>query len=300
MRLGQQNAQTQLATHRPLHRRFPTAYLYILPIVLIVIVFRYVPFLRTALYAFSKVNARGEILEFVGLKNFQDLFKNRTFIGALKTTLTFTAAYVALIVASALLTARCATPENKFNRLMTVFIMLPMLVSMSSIAMVMKLLLNPGTGYINYLFGLNWSWFQDRHQALWSVLLVVFWMGFPFAYLVLRSALFYIPSSLIEAAKLDGATSLQIFYKVELPLISPQILTVFSLSSLGALLMAGPVMVLTEGGPLRSTTTLIFMMFTSGYQSSNYALSASIALFTFALSLLFTILIFQRGRVHYA
>lgn len=277
-----------------------SAYLYILPIVLIVIAFRYVPFLRTALYAFSKVNARGEILEFVGLKNFHDLFKNRTFIAALLTTLRFTAAYVPLIVITALITARCATPENKFNRLMTIFIMLPMLVSMSSIAMVMKLLLNPGTGYINYLFGLDWGWFQDRHQALWAILMVVFWMGFPFAYLVLRSALYFIPSSLIEAAKLDGASSLQIFYKIELPLISPQILTVFSLSSLGALLLAGPVMVLTEGGPLRSTTTLIFMMFTSGYQSSNYALSASIALFTFALSLIFTILIFHRGRVHYA
>lgn len=277
-----------------------SAYLYIFPIILIVITFRYIPFLRTALYAFSKVNARGEILGFVGLKNFRDLFENRTFMQAFQTTIRFTVAYVPLIVITAVITARCASPENKFNRFMTLLIMLPMLVSMSSIAMVMKLLLNPGTGYINYLLGLDWGWFQDRHQALWSILIVVFWMGFPFAYLVLRSALFYIPTSLIEAAKLDGASSLRIFYKIELPLISPQILTVFSLSSLGALLLAGPVMVLTEGGPLRSTTTLIFMMFTSGYQSSNYALSASIALFTFALSLIFTLLIFQRGRVHYA
>ena len=69
-------------------------YLYILPIVAIAILFRYLPFLRTIAFAFSKVNVQGNILEFVGFKNFQDLFANRNFLNALRITLKFTVMYV--------------------------------------------------------------------------------------------------------------------------------------------------------------------------------------------------------------
>ena len=199
-----------------------------------------------------------------------------------------------------ILLAKFAVPDQKLSRFATALIILPMTISMSAIAIIAKLLLNPSTGFINYIFNLDWGWFQDRKQALGSILLVVFWLGFPFAYLVFRAAFLHIPRTLKEAAKLDGANDFQRFIHLELPLIRPHILTIFSLSTIQALLMAGPVMVLTEGGPVRSTTTLIFMMYTSGYQSSNYALSASIALFTFALTLIFTLLIFfsRRKRVN--
>lgn len=276
-------------------------YLFILPIMLFAIGFIYYPFIKTFLYSFSTVNARGVITGFAGLDNFNYLFTRRDFKTAIENTLKITAINVPLTV---LITMGLALLANKKRRLSPVYetlFTLPMAIAMSAAAMIFKVLLNPTVGYLNHALGLNLGWYQSREYAIYGILMLTVWMGIGFDFLLFLSAFRAVPDQLIEAGIIDGAGAFSRFFKIQLPLISPTILFVTLTNMVLAMMVSGPVIILTQGGPARSTTTLIFMMYNSGYGSGNYSLSACISLVAFALTFSFTLLAFyvEKKRVHY-
>lgn len=100
---------------------------------------------------------------------------------------------------------------------------------------------------------------------------------------------------------MDGAGFFTILWHIKLPNISPTLLYVLCTNMVLAMMTCGPVMILTQGGPSRSTTTLIYMMYSSGYGSGNYSLAACVSVITFAMTLTFTVIAFMvsRKKVHY-
>ncbi|MFA9380416.1 MAG: carbohydrate ABC transporter permease, partial [Acetanaerobacterium sp.] len=191
--------------------------------------------------------------------------------------------------------------RRKLSAVYELMFTLPMAISMSALAMIFKLMLNPTAGIVNHIFGIDWGWFTNKHYALYGILLVCLWMGIAFDFLLFLAALRNVPVSLIEASIIDGAGPLTRFFHIQLPIISPTMFYVVCTNVMLSIMTSGPVMIITEGGPARSTTTLIYMMFTSGYQSSNYSLASCISLVVFALTLGFTLLAFsfERKGVHY-
>ena len=191
--------------------------------------------------------------------------------------------------------------RRRFSGLTETLLALPMAVSMSSVAMLFRVLLNPTVGYLNYALGISVGWLTDRNWAMPAILMMTVWMGIAFNYLLFLSAFRAVPKDLTDCAALEGAGALRKLFSVQLPLISPTILYVVCTNMIQALMTSGPVLILTQGGPARSTTTLIYLMYTSGYGSSNYSLAACVSLVSFALTLAFTLLIFttERGKVHY-
>jgi sn-glycerol 3-phosphate transport system permease protein len=276
-------------------------YLFILPIMLFAVGFIYYPFIKTVLYSFSTVNAKGVITGYAGLENFKYLFSRRDFKIALENTLKITAINVPATVA---LTMGLALLANKKRRLSPVYetlFTLPMAIAMSAAAMIFKVLLNPTVGYLNYALGIDLGWYQSREHALYGILMLTVWMGIGFDFLLFLSAFRAVPDQLIEAGIIDGAGPVSRFVKIQLPLISPTILFVALTNMVLAMMVSGPVIILTQGGPARSTTTLIFMMFNSGYGSANYSLSACVSLVAFVLTFSFTLLAFyvEKRKVHY-
>lgn len=276
-------------------------YVYILPIILFSVLFTYYPFIRTFLYSFNTVNFKGELVGFAGFKNFHYLFTNKTFYIALVNTLKLVLMFVPLNLFIALSLALLCNKKRKASPIYEFMFTLPMAISMSALAMIFKLMLNPTSGIVNRILGINWGWFSDKKYALIGVLLVCLWMGLSFDFLLLLSALRNIPASIIEASKIDGAGLFIRFFKIQLPVISPTIFFVICTNVMQSIMTSGPVMILTEGGPMRSTTTLIYMMYTSGYQSSNYSLASCISLVVFILTLGFTVLAFsfEKKKVYY-
>lgn len=276
-------------------------YLYLLPILVFAILFTYYPFIRTFMYSFSKVNFKGEITGFAGLNNFIYLFTNQNFRIALQNTLQLVAMFVPLNLMLSLGCAMLSSKPRRFSAVYETMFTIPMAVSMSATAMIFKLMLNPTMGIVNHLLGIHWGWFNDKQYAIIGILLVCLWMGLAFDYLLFLSALRNVPQHLIEASILDGAGWFSRFWHVQLPIITPTVLYVVCTNIMLSMMTSGPVMILTEGGPVRSTTTLIYMMYTSGYQSSNYSLASCISLVVFVLTLGFTLLAFtfERKRVHY-
>ncbi|MCI8400671.1 MAG: sugar ABC transporter permease [Lachnospiraceae bacterium] len=276
-------------------------YLYLVPIILFAITFIYYPFFKTFLYSFCVVNARGQITGFAGLENFKYLFGHRNFKTALGNTLKLTAMFVPLNLCFSL---GCALLANKKRRLSGVYetmFTLPMAIPMSAVAMIFKILLNPTVGYVNYFLGIQMGWFDDKRYALYGILLVCLWMGLAFDFLLFLSALRGIPDQLLESASLDGAGFFSKLFHIQLPLVMPTVLYVVCTNLVLSMMTSGPVMIITEGGPSRSTTTLIYMMFTSGYQSSDYSLAACISIVTFLLTFGMTALafVFDSKKTHY-
>jgi sn-glycerol 3-phosphate transport system permease protein len=263
--------------------------------------FVYYPFARTFLFSFSLVNARGKILEFCGLENYRLLFENPVFISALVNTLRLSALFVPLNLACSLGLALAAFKKRRLSPVYETMFTMPMAVSMPSATLIFRLLLHPTIGIVNYALNLRFGWFLEESTALYGILLICLFMGIPFDFLLFLAALRNVPKQLLEAARLDGAGYLAQLFFVRLPLISPTILYVVCTNAILAMMTAGPVLIATHGGPGRSTTTLISMMYASGYQSSNYSQAACLSVITLGLifGMMLLALSIERKRVHY-
>ena len=276
-------------------------YLFLLPILFFAFSFIYYPFARTFLYSFSRVNYRGDITGFTGLGNFNRLFTDPLFHIALGNTIKLSAIAVLLILFISYALALLAEKKRPASSIYETMFIIPMAVSMPAAAQIFKLLLEPSMGIVNHALSLEIGWFSDPRYAMYGIIMVCVWIGVPFDFLLFLSSLRNIPAELKESARLDGAGFLSTLIHVKIPLTSPTILFVVCTNIVLAMMTAAPVMIITGGQPAHSTVTLIFFMYTAGYQSSNYSLAACISMVTFALTfgMVFLAFVFERKRVHY-
>jgi sn-glycerol 3-phosphate transport system permease protein len=276
-------------------------YVFLLPALLFAAGFVYYPFARTFLYSFSLVNFRGDITGFAGLRNFRRLFADQVFIKALTNTLRLTLIFVPLNLVFSFILALTAAKKRKSSVVYEPLFMLPMAVSMAAASQIFKMLLDPAVGLLNYMLALDTGWFTDSKTALYGIAAVCLWIGFPFDFLLFLSALRNVPVRLMEAAVLDGAGFFCRLFRVQIPLITPTIFYVICTNAVLAMMTSTPVMIITGGQPAYSTETLIFMMYTSGYQSSNYGAASAISMAAFALSfcLVLAAMGLERKGVHY-
>ncbi|MFA7396687.1 MAG: sugar ABC transporter permease [Sphaerochaetaceae bacterium] len=268
-------------------------YLYLLPALALAYLFSYRPFVKTLLNSLSIVNFSGNIVEFVGLENFINLFKDRNFQISLINTFKFAVMFIPLDVAFCLFAALLVYRKRRLTAFNETLFMLPMAVAMSSAALVFKAIFNPTIGVINYVFRLSIQWFDDPKWAMLTVVLLGVWMAIGLDFLLLLGALRSVPQQLIESAQLEGAGSVATFFKVQLPLISPTLLFVISTRLRDSMLLGGPVMVMTSGGPQRSTQTLVYQMYVEGFVANNYSKGSAISVVVFALTFFLILFAFR-------
>lgn len=283
-------------------RRFKLRpYLLLIPIFVFAIGFIYYPFIKTMLHSVSTVNFKGEITGFAGLSNFKYLFTRKDFITALLNSLKLTVMTVPLTLLLCVVMALLANNKRKLSPIYETMFTLPMAVSMSAKAMIFRVMLHPTVGIVNHIFNLDVGWFLDEKTALIGIMILVVWMGLSFNFMLLLSAFRSVPDQLIESAKIDGAGYFTRLFKIQLPLVSPTLFYILCTDMVLAMLTSGPIILLTHGGPSRATTTLIYMMYASGYGSSNYSMAACISIIAFVLTFAFMILafVFERKKVHY-
>ena len=274
---------------------------FLAPIVIFAILFVYYPFVKTIINSLSAVNNKGEILRYVGLENYKYVFGRRDFETALKNSLIITAINVPATLLITITLARLATKKRRLSPVYETMFTLPMSISMSAACMIFKSMFSPTLGFVNAFFGLELGWFESRDTALYTCLILTVWMGIGFDFLLFQSAFRSIPQHITEAADLDGANFFVRFFKIELPMVSSTVFYVLCTNMVLAMMTSGPMIIITQGGPSRSTTTLMYMMYASGFGSSNYSLAAVVSLVAFVLTFGFTLLsfVFERKKVHY-
>jgi len=263
--------------------------------------FSYRPFFKTIANSFSLVNFSGRIIEFVGFENYRNLFADHNFQISFLNTFRFALFFVPINLVFCLVAALLVYRKRRFTAFNETLFILPMAVAMSSAALVFRALFNPTIGVVNYLLGLSIQWFNDPVWAMFTIIVLGVWMAIGLDFLLLLGALRSVPSQLLEAAEMEGAGAVAKFFRIQLPLISPTILFIVSTRLRDSMLLSGPVLVMTEGGPLRSTQTLVYQMYIEGFSGGNYSKGSAISVVVFLLTFLMILLAFrfERRRVFY-
>lgn len=284
---------------RKKHGLEPYAYLFFS--MLFIIGFIYYPAIKTMFKSLYLVNAENRPVAFVGLENYRTLFSDPEFRGAVRVTFRYALCSVPLTIVIAYALALISARKRRLSGLYELLYALPMAVSMSVACVVFRILFNGNLGLINHVFGWSVQWFTDKNYTLVVLIIIGVWLEIGMNYLFLLSAVRGVNRDLLEAAELDGASALKKIRYIYTPLISPTVFYLFCVDMGAALMMSGPVIILTNGGPNGATTTMIYYMYRKGFYIFNYGLSYASAVVAFAIGFVVILIAFvwERKGVQY-
>lgn len=266
-----------------------SAYLFIMPSMIILSIFVFIPLIASLVISITDMNIFMKDVQFVGLKNFNRLFEDGRVKNATFNSLYFTLLEVPLQVGLALLLTVCLAKNGRYSKLLRSIYYLPFVCSMTAIGIVWSMLLDPNMGLIAYWLkqmGFETiAFLKDPKFAMPTVIVVTAWKGFGYTLTLLAAAVLNISQSLYEAAEMDGAGSLSKFIHITIPGIWPTISFCIVTSTIGAMQMFDQAYVMTQGGPLNKTETVVQYIYDRGFQTAPYDLgyASAISVYLFVI-----------------
>ena len=243
------------------------AYVLVAPAILASLVFLYIPMIFSGYWSFTKYNGLAPA-EWVGLANYTELFRDPEFIKALWNTVLFVLFGMGIGPLLGLFTALLLNQKVRFRAFFRTAYFLPVMTSLVVVATIWKILLNEH-GIINQILGVfgvpALGWLGSTTAALPAVAVTSIWQGFGFETVVFLAALQAIPRDYYDAAKVDGATYRQQLRHVTLPGLRPTIMFVYMIGIIGSFQVFDQIFVMTNGGPINSTRTIVFDLYDRFY-----------------------------------
>jgi len=287
-------------------RQDKAAWLMSAPALIILFMFVVVPFV--AAFGFSFTNRMllmnpGTPLKFIGLKNYVRLFSDPEFYQSLKNNLTFAVFVVPIQTSLALMLAMLVNGKIKGSNVFRTIFFSPVVISMTVVVVVWALIFNPtADGYMNTVlstisFGLinPLEWHHSASTSMLAIAILSIWQGVGFQMVIFLSGLQYIPGELYEASNIDGANVIQQFWYVTLPQLKNTMVFVVMTTTIFAFRLFTQVMVLTQGGPQGSTSTVVYMMYQEGFRKMKIGYASAISVVFFVIVL--TISMIQRKLI---
>lgn len=257
------------------------AYLFLVPSFLVLFLFTVIPLIGTFAISFTNLNIFFTTRDFVGLKNFIRIFSDERAVNALVHTLYFTLLETPTQIIVGLLFAVILAKNTRFNRFFRSAVYIPVICSLTSIAIIFSMLLDPNIGAIPYLFsqiGLPIpQFFRDPALAMPTVAFMTVWKNFGVTMTILLTAIQGISRSLYESAEMDGATKRQQFFNITIPQIIPSLGFVTLTNLIGSMQVFDQVYIATAGGPQFKTETAVQYIYSRGF-SAPYELGYASAL----------------------
>jgi multiple sugar transport system permease protein len=277
------------------------------PALLVLSVFFFVPTLAALLMSLTDYDlyALGDLsnLRFVAFDNYLALLKDERFWQSLGNTFYFVAigvpSSVALSLGSALLLNSKLTRFRTFFR---VSLFAPVVTTLVAVALVWRYIFHTRYGLLNY--GLSVvgvepiDWLGDPHWAMPSIALLAVWKNFGYNMIIFIAALQSIPQDLYEAARIDGASAWQQFRHVTLPSLAPTLMLVGILTTAGYFQVFSEPYMMTEGGPLQSTTSVLYFMYEEGFKWWSLGRASAVAFVLFIIIFSLTLLQIRFARRH--
>ena len=253
-------------------------YLFILPAILMLLVFNVIPTFATLTESFYGLSFKSGRV-FVGLENFQRILGDPIFWKSLRTTLVFNLFVNPIQIALALLLALLANQAVRGITFFRSIYLLPVAVSINVTTVVWGLMLDRDAGIINgllsYFSVARQPFLLSPDQAMWSMILLASWKGVPFWSLFFLAGLQGIPRSAVEAASVDGANRWTIFSRITFPLLRRTTAFVLVADTVANFIFFIPVLVLTQGGPELSTNLLMYEVYRRGFIYGDLGTSAA-------------------------
>ncbi|HYX84396.1 MAG TPA: sugar ABC transporter permease [Gaiellales bacterium] len=277
-------------------RREWTAYLFLSPGLILFFVF----FLFSLAFSFYLSFHQWDILNpakpYVGLDNYRELRHDPYFRTALVNTFWFTFWSVPLSIAAGLAIALLLNRQIRVRGLFRTLFYLPVVTPLIVSALIWKWVYNGDFGLANYyleklhLIHHPIEWLSDPNLAMPSVIVMSIWTRVGFCMVVYLAGLQAIPEEYYEAARVDGASSWRQFRHITLPLLGPSTFFLFVLTIIQSWQVFDQIFVMTGGGPLRATTTVVYYIWQTGFQQFTMGYAAAVAYTLFAIIFVFTML----------
>jgi ABC-type sugar transport system permease subunit len=275
------------------------------PSLLVFLVFVFIPLIRSFQLSFHATNPLGQMRDFVGLEQYQRMFADPEFYNSIRVSVTFALIAVAFTVTLALGLALLGNIRIRGITLFRAFYSSTIAVSGATASLIFLLLFNLSIGVLNYVLDLlqlpRVPWLTDPGWALFSVSLVTIWLALGLNTIILLAGMQGIPDELYEAARIDGAAFASQFRHVTLPLLSPTIFFLIVIDTLSAFQAFTQIQVMTRGGPVNATNTLVYSIYRTFYFNGQYGFAAAQAVILLLIMLILTTFQFfgLERRVYY-
>lgn len=278
-----------------------TPYLFIGPMIIGLILFRFGPILASFVISFTEW--RGTVPpEFIGFGNYRELLESPAFWEVLGNTLTFALLFVPGVMILGLLLALLVNQKIKGIAFYRGLYYLPAITSMVAVALVWNWIFQSRFGLLNHVLRTYFdvarppNWLADRETALFVLVIVSVWKSAGFPMLIFLAGLKGIPSYLYEAARIDGANRFALFRYVTLPMLTPVTFFVLIISIFDAFQTFEVTLTMTGGGPIRASTTLSYYIYLNAFQFFRYGFSSAIAYVLLVIVVIITIINFYFRR----
>ncbi|MGW8434105.1 carbohydrate ABC transporter permease [Nocardiopsis sp. NPDC055879] len=277
------------------------------PSVAIFALFLVYPLGRTIYLSLHGNDIIGRPNRFVGLSHFAEM-ASPEYVQVLITTVLFSVGVVVPGVVGALIIVLLLEGVIRGQKFLRGAFAVPFAFSVASASVIFAVFYSPGNSVLNgilYRFGLDQvPWLTSQEMALWSIVITTVWMNLGYGVLVLAAGIGSIPKEINEAARIDGATGPRLAWDVTIPMLGPQLFFLIVISTINALQSFGQIHILTGGGPVGSTTTLVYSIFQDAfaYGTSDFGRASAQALVLLLVVLVCTALQFGviERKVHYS
>jgi multiple sugar transport system permease protein len=294
---------TPAGSMRSLARREAiAAYLFISPAAILYIVFIAAPLVGAIILSFFEWDLLTPA-KYVGFQNYRELYHDEEARKAIANSFKFAFWSIVLHVGFGMLLAlainRIVSPWLKYFLRTAYFF--PLLMSWASVSLIWLYILDPNFGFFGYYLGkigINDPprFLIDRDWAMPTLIGIDLWRTLGFTIVILLAGLQTVPAQLHEAAMIDGAGSLNRFWNVTLPMLSPTLFFVLVMNFIGAFQIFEPMFILTKGGPKDSTLSIVMYIYETGFRSFAMGSASATACFVFLIIMVVTLLQLVIGR----
>ncbi|HMN43243.1 MAG TPA: sugar ABC transporter permease [Povalibacter sp.] len=277
------------------------------PALLVMAIFFFVPVLAALAMSLTDFDlyalADYDNLRFVGLHNYVSLLSQPLFWKSLGNTFYFVLLGVPLSLGASLGAALLVNSKlARFRNVYRTLYFAPVVTTMVAVAVVWRYIFHTRYGFLNYVLGFVGidpiDWMGDPHWAMPAIVILAVWKNFGYNMIILLAALQSIPEDLYEAGRIDGASGWQLFRHVTLPGIAPVLLLVSILTMAGYFQLFAEPYVMTEGGPLQSTLSVLYFMYEEGFKWWNLGRASAVAFLLFVIMFAITLLQLRVARRH--
>lgn len=256
--------------------------LFLLPSILLFSVFLFYPLGKTIYLSFFLTDNRGDPTVFVGLENYLEIFKSPIFLKSLKSTLLFALYTVPGTIIVSLFLAVLANEKLRGIGIFRTVFSSSMGISVAAASVFWMFLFHPTIGWLNRIvkaFGLDpIGWLTDPNWALLSVSVSTIWMNVGFTFLILLGGLQSIDSYLYESADIDGAGYFYKLRRITIPMLSPTLFFVLTVTLINAFQTFGQVDMLTRGGPQNETNLIVYSIYQEAFMNYQYGTASAQAI----------------------
>lgn len=278
------------------------AWFFLAPALILIFVFFFLPVAASLVLSVTDFDIYGianpSNTRFVGFQNYVKLLHTPDFWNALKNTFYFAFVGGPLTIAVSLAAALLLNSKLvRFKGFFRTVYFTPFVTTLVAVAIVWRYLYHTRYGLFNYGLGKLGigpiDWLGDPHWAMPAIILMAVWKSFGYNMLIFIAGLQAIPEELYDAAQIDGASPWRQFWSITLPMLAPTLVFISVITMIGYFQLFSEPYVMTQGGPLRSTTSVVLLMYEEGFRWWRMGYAAAIAFVLFIVILIATLLQFR-------